>query len=88
MSLQLLRHWLQPDDTDSFIADVTYAGYKCNHVPLSEGRGGGVRYFIRDDIDFMVLPQPCINTFESKHFCSTVNGQHPGYYFLQLLQAS
>ena len=57
--------WLQPDDTDSFIADVTLPGYKCTHVPRSEGRGGGVGFFIRDDIDFKVLPQPCVNTFES-----------------------
>ena len=28
-------------------------------------RGGGVGFFIRDDIDFKVLPQPCFNTFES-----------------------
>ena len=57
--------WLRPDDTDSFIAGVTPPGYKCTHVPQSEGRGGGVGFFIHDDIDFKVLPQPCFNTFES-----------------------
>ena len=57
--------WLRPDDTDSFIASVTPPGYKCTHVPCPEGRGGGVRFFIHDDIDFKVLPQPCFNTFES-----------------------
>ena len=35
------------------------------HVPRPEGSGGGVRFFIRDDIDFKVLPQPRFNTFES-----------------------
>ena len=48
--------WLRPDDTDSFIASVTPPGYKCTHVPRPEGRGGGVRFFISDDIDFKVLP--------------------------------
>ena len=57
--------WLQPDNTDSFIADVTPLGYKCAYVPRSDGRGSGVRFFIHDDIDFKVLPQPCINTFGS-----------------------
>ena len=57
--------WLRPDDTDCFIASVTPPGYKCTHVPHPEGRGGGVGFFIRDDIDFKVLPQPCFNTFES-----------------------
>ena len=57
--------WLRPDDTDSFIASVTPPGYKCTHVPRQQGRGGGVGFFIRDDIDFKVLPQPCFNTFES-----------------------
>ena len=33
------------------------------HTP--EGRGSGVGFFILDDIDFKVLPQPCFNTFES-----------------------
>ena len=57
--------WLRPDDTDSFIGSVTPPGYKCTHVPRQQGRGGGVGFFIRDDIDFKVLPQPCFNTFES-----------------------
>ena len=57
--------WLRPDDTDRFIASVTPPGYKCTHVPHPERRGGGVGFFIRDDIDFKVLPQPCFNTFES-----------------------
>ena len=48
--------WLRPDDTDSFIASVTPPGYKCTHVPRQQGRGGGVGFFIRDDIDFKVLP--------------------------------
>ena len=40
-------------------------GNKCTHVPCSEGRGDGVRFFIHDDIDFKVLPQTCVKTFES-----------------------
>ena len=51
--------------THSFIASVTPPGYKCTHVPRPEGRGGGVGFFICDDIDFKVLPQQCFNTFES-----------------------
>ena len=57
--------WLRPDDTDSFIASVTPPGYKCTHVPRPERRGGGAGFFICEDIDFKVLPQPCFNTFES-----------------------
>ena len=64
-SFSVTKTWFRPYDTDSFIADVMPPGYKCTHVPHSEGRGGGVEFFIRDDIDFKVLPQLCINTFES-----------------------
>ena len=68
--------WLRPDDTDSFIASVTPPGYKCTHVPRQQGRGGGVGFFIRDDIDFKVLPQPCFNTFKSiSVHLSTANAQ-------------
>ena len=64
--IAITETWLQPDDDDdSFTADVTLTGYKCTYVPRSEGRGGGVRFFIRDDSYFKVLPQPCVNTFES-----------------------
>ena len=48
--------WLQPDDTKNFIADVTQPGYKYTHVPCYEGRGGGVRFLIHDDIELKVLP--------------------------------
>ena len=57
--------WLQPDDTDSFIASVTLLGYKCTHVLGPDGRGGGVGFFTHDNSDFKVLPQPCFNTFQS-----------------------
>ena len=68
--------WLRPDDTDSFIPSVTPPGYKCMHVPRLEGRGGGVRFFISDDIDFKVLPKPCFSTFESiSVYLSTGNAQ-------------
>ena len=56
---------LQPDDIKSFLASVTPPGYKYTHVPCHEGRGGGVGFFICDDINFKVLPQPCFKTFES-----------------------
>ena len=68
--------WLRPDDADSFIASVTPPGYKCTHVPRPEGRGGGVGFFICDDTDFKVLPQPCFNIFESiSVHLSTSNAQ-------------
>ena len=56
--------WLRPDDTDS-LASVTPLGYKCMYVPRPEGRGGGVGFFIHDDIDVKVLPQLCFSSFES-----------------------
>ena len=34
------------------------------HFTFLEGIDGRVGFFIRDDIDFKVLPQPCFNTFE------------------------
>ena len=66
--------WLQPDDSDSFTASVTPPGYKCTHVPCLESRGGGVRFFIHEEIDFKVLPQPCFMTFEciSVHLSKTL----------------
>ena len=63
--IAITQTWLQPDDTGSFIASVTPPGYKCTHVPHAEGRGSGVGFFIHDNIDFNVLPQPCFNTYES-----------------------
>ena len=52
--------WHQPDDNNSFIKVVMPPGYKCTTL-----RGSGVGFLIHADIDFKVLPQPCINTFES-----------------------
>ena len=73
--------WLRQEDTDSFIAIVIPPGYKCTHVPRPEGRDGGVGFFIRDDIDFKVLPQPCFNTFESiSVHLSTGNAQDIVFY--------
>ena len=48
---------------NSFNASVTPLGYQCIHVPHSEGRGGGVGFFICVNIDFKVIPQPDVNTF-------------------------
>ena len=54
-----------------------------NVLPHPERRGGGVRFFIHDNIDFKVLPQLCFETFESiSVHLSIGNGQDINFHTL------
>ena len=42
--------WLRPEDTESFISSITPPGYKFTHVPRNIKKGGGVGFFIKEDL--------------------------------------
>ena len=44
--------WLRPEDTESFISSITPPGYKFTHVPQNVKKGGGVGFFIKEDLSF------------------------------------
>ena len=54
--------WLQSDGTNSFIGSVTPL---VTNVRMLWGRSSGVGFFICNNNNFEVLPQPFVNTFES-----------------------
>ena len=49
------KTWLNPD-TASMISDITPHSYKLYHEPWQARRGGGVGFFMRNNLDFKVLP--------------------------------
>ena len=44
--------WLRPEDTESFISSITPPGYKFTHVPWNIKKGGGVGFFIKEDLSY------------------------------------
>ena len=44
--------WLRPEDTESFISSITPPGYKLTHAPRNVKKGGGVGFFIKEDLSF------------------------------------
>ena len=57
--------WLRPEDTESFISSITPPGYKFTHVPRNTKKGGGVGFFIKDDLSFEQVSKNNYQTFES-----------------------
>ena len=43
---------LRPEDTEGFISSITPPGYKFTHVPRDAKKGGGVGFFIKEDLSF------------------------------------
>ena len=44
--------WLRPEDMESFISSITPPGYKFTHEPRNIKKGGGVGFFIKEDLNF------------------------------------
>ena len=53
--LAVTETWLRPEDTKSFICSITPPGYKFTHVPRNVKKGGGVGFFIKEDLSFELL---------------------------------
>ena len=57
--------WLRPEDTESFISSITPPGYKFTHVPRNVKKGGGVGFFIKEDLSFEQVSKNSYQAFES-----------------------
>ena len=56
---------LRPEDTESFISSITLPGYKFTHVPQNVKKGGGVGFFIKEDLSFEQVSKNNYQAFES-----------------------
>ena len=57
--------WLRPEDTESFISSITPPGYKFTHVPRNIKKGGGVGFFIKEDLSYEQVSKNNYQAFES-----------------------
>ena len=57
--------WLRPEDTEGFISSITPPGYKFTHVPRNVKKGGGVGFFIKEDLSFEQVSKNNCQAFES-----------------------
>ena len=57
--------WLRPEDTESFISSITPPGYKFTHVPRNIKKGGGVGFFIKEDLSYEQVSKNNSQAFES-----------------------
>ena len=57
--------WLRPEDTEGFISSITPPGYKFTHVPRNVKKGGGVGFFIKEDLCFEQVSKNNCQAFES-----------------------
>ena len=55
--------WLRPEDTESFISSTTPPGYKFTHVPRNVKKGGGVGFFIKEDLSFEQVSKKQLSGF-------------------------
>ena len=53
------------EDTVSFISSITPPGYKFTHVPRNIKKGGGVGFFIKEDLIYEQVSKNNYQTFES-----------------------
>ena len=53
------------EDTESFISSITPPGYKFTHVPRNVKKGGGVGFFIKEDLSFEQVSKNSYQAFES-----------------------
>ena len=60
--------WLRPEDTESFISSITPPGYKFTHVPRNVKKGGGVGFFIKEDLSFEQVSKTVIRLLKVSPF--------------------
>ena len=64
--LAITETWLSPGESDiKTIKDVTPAGYKFDHVPRKNRRGGGIGFLYRSIFTVTINNKQAMNTFES-----------------------
>ena len=56
---------IRPTDNDSFLHSITPAGFKLCHRLRSHGFGGGVGFFLNENIKFKILDSPTYTSFEN-----------------------
>ena len=54
-----------PTDNDSFLRSITPASFKLCHRVRSHGFGGGVGFFLNENIKFKILDSPTYTSFEN-----------------------
>ena len=54
-----------PDDAKSLISSITPPGYKFSHVPENIKKGGGVGFFIKEDLSYEQISKYNCQAFES-----------------------
>ena len=57
--------WLRPEDTECFISSITPPGYKFTHVPRNIKKGGGVGFFVKEDLSYEQVSKNNYQAFES-----------------------
>ena len=63
--IAITETWLKPEDTESFISSITPPGYKFTHVPRNVKKGGGVGFFIKEDLSYEQVSKNNYQAFES-----------------------
>ena len=63
--LAMTETHIRPSDNDSFLRSITPAGFTLCHRPRPHGFGGGVGFFVIENIKFKILDSPTYTTFEN-----------------------
>ena len=63
--LAMTETHIRPTDNDSFCHSITPAGFKLCHRLRSHGLGGGVGFFLNENIKFKILDSPTYTSFEN-----------------------
>ena len=63
--LAMTETHIRPTDNDSFLHSITSAGFKLCHRLRSHGLGGGVGFFLNENIKFKILDSPTYTSFEN-----------------------
>ena len=63
--LAMTETHIRPTDNDSFLHSITPAGFKLCHRLRSHGFGGGVGFFLNENIKFKILDSPTYISFEN-----------------------
>ena len=78
--ITITETWLRPEDTESFISSITPPGYKFTHVPRNVKKGGGVGFFIKEDLSFERVSKNSYQAFESISIQISTEGAKDGIF--------
>ena len=63
--LAMTETHIRPSDNDSFLRSITPVGFTLCHRPRPHGLGGGVGFFVIENIKFKILDSPTYTSFEN-----------------------